>query len=181
MFFMQMSGFPGAGKSTLAKEIARLTGAVIVDHDVVKSALLHSIEHGSLEPRLAGKISYNIDWSLIDFHLSQGHSVIFDSPCLYEEMIEKGTRLSEKYGVDYKYVECYLNDFELINSRLKSRERMISQIPEAKEENFHYTINNSIKPDNIECLIVDTSLPLDHYLTDVMNYIDQKENRACKV
>lgn len=34
-----MSGFPGAGKSTVSKYIAKLTGAIIVDHDVLKSAL----------------------------------------------------------------------------------------------------------------------------------------------
>jgi predicted kinase len=92
MFFIQMSGFPGSGKSTLAREIAKHTDAVIIDHDIVKSALLHSIE-APIDPKLAGKISYNIDWSLIEFHLSQGHNVIFDSPCLYEEMVERGTHL----------------------------------------------------------------------------------------
>lgn len=90
MYFIQMSGFPGSGKSTLAREIATKMGFIIIDHDIVKSALLNSIEDSSLDGRLAGKISYNIDFSLVDFHLSQGHNVILDSPCLYEEMVEKG-------------------------------------------------------------------------------------------
>jgi adenylate kinase family enzyme len=72
VFFLQMSGFPGAGKSTLAREIGKRTGAVVIDHDVVKSALLHAIDDGTIDPKLAGKISYNIDWSLIEFQLSQG-------------------------------------------------------------------------------------------------------------
>lgn len=119
MFFVQMSGFPGSGKSTLARQILKRTGAVIVDHDIVKSALLHSMEEGEIDSNLAGKISYNIDWSLIEFHLSQGQDVIFDSPCLYQEMIDKGTYLSKKYNVKYKYVECYLSDIHEINFRLK--------------------------------------------------------------
>ncbi len=36
LFFLQMSGFPGSGKSTVSKYIAKLTGAVIVEHDVLK-------------------------------------------------------------------------------------------------------------------------------------------------
>jgi predicted kinase len=128
MFFVQMSGFPGSGKSTLARQIATNTRAVIIDHDIVKSALLHSIGEISIDAKLAGKISYNIDWSLIEFHLTQGQSVIFDSPCLYEEMVIKGTELAEKYKAKYKYVECYLDDRNEINRRLKDRERMISQI-----------------------------------------------------
>jgi predicted kinase len=76
MFFVQMSGFPGSGKSTLARQIGKRTGAVIIDHDIIKSALLNTIEETPIHGKQAGKISYNIDWSLIEFHLSQGHNVI---------------------------------------------------------------------------------------------------------
>jgi predicted kinase len=174
MFFVQMSGFPGSGKSTLAREIGKRTGAVIIDHDIVKSTLLNSIEETPIDGKQAGKISYNIDWSLIEFHLSQGHSVIFDSPCLYEEMVEKGTFLSEKYNVKYKYVECFLDDPSEINSRLKNRERMLSQIKEIpSEEAFTYTIHNSKKPSEYKSLVVDTGQPLDNYIHNVMHYIEE--------
>lgn len=172
MFFVQMSGFPGSGKSTLARQILQKTGAVIIDHDIVKSALLHSIEEVAIDSNLAGKISYNIDWSLIEFHLSQGQDVIFDSPCLYQEMIDKGTYLSKKYNVKYKYIECYLSDIYEINSRLKNRERMISQIKEIKSEVvFKSTIENSKKPSGYKYMTVDTGQPLKSYIQDVMNYI----------
>lgn len=130
MFFLQMAGFPGSGKSTLSREIAKHTNAVIIDHDIVKSALLQSLEAYHVQTDAAGHISYSIEWSLIDFHLSQGHSVILDSPCFYEEMLQKRKDLCEKYGAQYKYIECYLNDRKEINRRLKNRERMISQIEE---------------------------------------------------
>lgn len=171
MFFVQMSGFPGSGKSTLASEIAKRTGAIIIDHDVVKTALLESIDV-EVDPKLAGKISYNIDWSLIESFLSQGQKVIFDSPCLYEEMITKGTALAKKYHAPYKYVECYLDDFDEINLRLKNRESKISQIKEVKSiEGFRFTIENSKKPPQHKCLVVDTSKPLDSYIQEVLDYI----------
>ena len=174
MFFVQMSGFPGSGKSTLARKILKGTGAVIIDHDIVKSALLNSIEEVQIDAKLAGKIAYNIDWSLIEFHLSQGQSVILDSPCLYQEIIDKGTKLAKKYNAKYKYVECFLNDIQEVNDRLKNRERMISQIEEIKsEEAFRYTLENSKKPTDYECLIVDTSQPVESYLPDVMTYINE--------
>ncbi|AOV08136.1 AAA family ATPase [Sporosarcina ureilytica] len=173
MFFVQMSGFPGSGKSTISREIGKRTGAIVVDHDIVKSALLNSIEDNPIDMKIAGKISYSIDWSLIDFHLSQGQNVVFDSPCLYQEMIVRGRDLSEKYNVKYKYVECYLNDFQEINYRLKNRERMISQIKEINsEEAFKYTIENSKKPNDIQCLLIDTSRPLESYIDEVINYIN---------
>ncbi|SCM91279.1 Protein of unknown function [Bacillus cereus] len=64
MFFLQMSGFPGSGKSTVSKYIAKLTGAVIVDHDVLKSALLQSLGMKGIESRIVGGVSYDIEWVL---------------------------------------------------------------------------------------------------------------------
>jgi predicted kinase len=72
MFFLQMSGYPGSGKSTLARVISKKTGAIVVDHDIVKSALLESLE-SNFDPKVAGKVSYNIDWSLVDFYLVLNH------------------------------------------------------------------------------------------------------------
>lgn len=66
MFFLQMSGFPGSGKSTLSREIAKMTGAIIIDHDIVKSALLESFEVDDIDTRVAGKISYDIEWALMN-------------------------------------------------------------------------------------------------------------------
>ena len=174
MFFVQMSGFPSSGKSTLARIIAKKTGAIIVDHDIVKSALLHSIEEVPVDQRLAGKVSYNIDWSLIEFYLSLGHSVIFDSPCLYGKMVEKGISLSKKYNVKYKYVECYVDDIEEIRFRLSTRERMISQIKDVQSnEDFYYTINNSKKSLEYKSLVVDSGQPLENYIQQVMDYIEE--------
>ena len=171
MFFIQMAGFPGAGKSTLAREIGIRTGAVVIDHDVVKSALLHAVDEDTLDPKLAGKISYNIDWSLIESQLSLGNSVLFDSPCFYNEMIEKGTKLSEKYEASYKYVECILDDFDQTNERLRNRVRMISQIKETNIEMFNYGLHNSKRPSNHKCLKVNTKLPIENYIDEVIHYI----------
>ncbi|OAX49418.1 Shikimate kinase [Paenibacillus sp. AD87] len=71
MFFLQMSGFPGSGKSTLSRRIAKITGAIIIDHDISKSSILKSIGDSNLELKVLGMTSYNIDWSLIEFYLSK--------------------------------------------------------------------------------------------------------------
>lgn len=175
MFFLQMSGFPGSGKSTLARRIGNMTGAIVIDHDIVKSALLESMEANGVEAKIVGSISYDIEWALIDFHLSQGQSVILDSPCFYEEMLEKGRNLTEKHQAAYRYVECYLNDYDETNRRLKTRQRMISQIQEvASKEIFHRSIHNSKRPSNGTFLKVETSKPVDDYINMVMTYIQDK-------
>lgn len=169
-----MSGFPGAGKSTVSKYIAKLTGAIIVDHDVLKSALLKSLEVKGIESTIVGGLAYDVEWALIDSYLEQGHSVILDSPCLYEGMVEKGIKLSNKHGVKYKYIECYLNDMEEINARLQTRKRMISQIEKVRSEvGFKKWLNGSKKPLNSEYLIVDSSEPLERYAENMIDYMSR--------
>ncbi|MEK3765408.1 AAA family ATPase [Solibacillus sp. FSL K6-4121] len=173
MFFIQMSGFPGSGKSTLALEIAKKINCVIVDHDIVKSALLNSVNENQLDGKLAGKISYNIDFSLVNFYLSQGKNVILDSPCLYDEMLEKGVAIARTNNARYKYIECYLADFVEINNRLKNRVNKISQITQVENKDLFYTtIKNSKKPANLTCLTVKTDNPLHTYIDDVLEYIN---------
>ncbi|MER2038667.1 MAG: AAA family ATPase [Solibacillus sp.] len=178
MFFIQMAGFPGAGKSTLAREIAKRTGAVIIDHDIIKSAFLDVTEEIEMDAKQAGKISYHLDWTLIESLMAQGHNIIFDSPCLYEEIIMKGTNLAHTYEAHYKYVECYLNNFDEINVRLKNRQRKKSQIKEILSiDQFTYAVEGSKKPQDQRYLIVDSSQPLDCYIEEVMHYILSEEGR----
>ncbi|WP_239635411.1 AAA family ATPase [Paenibacillus sp. H1-7] len=61
---MQMSGFPGSGKSTLARSIAKHTGAVVIDHDVVKTALMEAMNE-SVNNKDTGNVSYSIEWARI--------------------------------------------------------------------------------------------------------------------
>jgi len=97
--------------------------------------------------------------------------VIFDAPCLYQEMIERGEQLCVKYNIQYKYVECYVDSYDLIQERLLTRERKISQIQGTTYEAFRHAIQQSKKSDKYEYLIVDSSEPIDTYLNQVIEYI----------
>jgi hypothetical protein len=42
LFLLQMAGRPGSGKSSLARVVGRATSAVVLDEDVLKTALLNA-------------------------------------------------------------------------------------------------------------------------------------------
>nr|WP_239534464.1 ATP-binding protein [Priestia taiwanensis] len=172
VFFLQMAGFPGSGKSTLAREVSKHTGAVVLDHDVTKSAFIQSLENTEIDGKVVGAVTYDVEWALIDSLLAQGHSVIFDSPCFYTEGLENGISLAEKHGAEYKYVECYIDNIEEVNKRLKQRERLMSQIESIElEVVFTYSIHNSKKPEQYPHIRVYSSEPLDSYIHKVLAYI----------
>ena len=173
MFFLQMSGFPGAGKSTLAREIAKRKIVVIIDHDVTKSSLMKYFQNENYPQLNLGKVAYEVDFDLVEHHLSLGQNVILDSPCLYEEIIIKGTALAEKYHADYKYIECNLNDFQLTNARLDKRQAMLSQIKSVRDEtNYLHTLKHTKYPEGYQYITVDTKQPIDRYIDVVMAYLE---------
>ena len=175
MFLLQMSGLSGSGKTTLAKAIARNTGAIVIDLDIVKSSILESFKR-EIDFKFAGKVSYDILFSLADYYLSQERNVIIDSPCIYTELLERGTTLCCKYNANYKYVEAYILSLEEVNRRLKSRVRHISQVSQVdskvtNDDEYRELININKRPNNISYLTVDTSQPLYSYLEKVVNYL----------
>lgn len=177
--FIQMSGAPGSGKSTISQAIAHLINAVIIDHDVTKSALLNA----DVDVLVAGRASYAVLTALSETFLSQGHSVILDSPCFYQELLENGQRMAKEAGVIYGYIECVVNDLNKLDARLRARPSHRSQVTAvyqtitdgagkawSGETLFHEWIANMKRPrDNF--LTLDTTRPLDICIKEVMAYL----------
>lgn len=171
MYFIQMSGVPGSGKSTLAKAISQNLDVVIVDHDTTKTALLEQVKDVSQNSEV-GKVSYHLDWAIIESLMIQNKNIIFDSPCLYEVIVEKGIHLADKYGYEYKYVECINKDFVEVSKRLSDRKAKLSQIKEfGSYEVFSKALKNSKKPKNGAFRTVNSSKELETYLMEVLKYI----------
>lgn len=171
MFLIQMAGFPGAGKSSLAKEISKILDVIILDVDVIKTAMIES----GVDSNIVANASYNTLFSLCDYYLSLNRNVIIDTPCYYIETLDNGMNLVKKHNAEYRYIECRLDDLEETNKRLTSRERKSSQYASANEDVFYKYLDQSKRPKNTEPMIVDSSLPISSYIQDVIKYIKYKK------
>lgn len=112
-----MSGPPGSGKSTLARLLARSLDAVVINHDLIKAFFLDS----SFSFLDSARLTYRLDWALAEDMIQQGRSVVVDSVCNYEEVLARGTALAERYDYSYWYVECRVEDPDLLDRRLHTR------------------------------------------------------------
>jgi predicted kinase len=178
--FIQMSGAPGAGKTTIAKAVAPRIGAVIIDHDISKTALLDA----DVPASIAGKASYGVLVAIARQLLKQGHSVIFDSPCFYEELLQRGQQLAQEVMANYLYIECVVEDLDVLNRRLEKRHRLRSQVigvgkapvdvsenTEVSESVFRDWIANMKRPDGVY-LVLDTTRPLELCVAKAIAYIE---------
>ena len=77
MFLPQMSGVPGSGKSSVAAYFVARFGAVAVDYDVIKTAVLDA----GVDPAGSGKPAYEVMYALARQVVGQGHPVVMDCPC----------------------------------------------------------------------------------------------------
>lgn len=160
---VQMSGAPGSGKSTLTRELVRRLRLVALDHDVTKSALL---AHRPFDA--AGVESYAVLKALADDLLTQGHSVVIDSPCLYEALLASGQALAARHAVAYRYIECVAS-LELLDERLRSRPAQPSQLRRVDVPQFEDWIANMKRPPTY--LRLDTTRPLDACVTEALAYL----------
>jgi predicted kinase len=120
---IQMSGAPGAGKSTVAKLLGQSIDGVVIDYDLTKSFFL---ENG-IDFNQSGKLAYRFNWVLAEEMIKQGRSVIIDSPCNFSEILDTGTALAGQYDYGYKYLECRVEDVDLLDRRLRNRVQHRSQ------------------------------------------------------
>lgn len=177
--FIQMSGVPGAGKTTIARAVAGHIGAVVVDHDVTKTALLDA----DIPAADAGYASYMVLDAVARHVLAQGFSVVFDSPCLYAELLERGQQLAATAGAAYRYIECRIDDLDELDRRLRTRTRSRSQLAgvyAAPTEGsgkavsgaqvFREAIANMKRPAE-GYLLLDTSRPVEVCVREAIAYV----------
>ena len=121
LVLVQMHGHPGSGKSALARELGRALPAVVIDKDVISSALLRS----GVAREDAGRLSYQVMYAQAARFLRDGHSVVFDSPCFWPMIEQQTRRIAAAASASWCMVETQCPD-EVRDTRLATRDRLES-------------------------------------------------------
>lgn len=122
-----VSGWTGAGKSTLADGLAHEFDATVVSFDWVMSGLraLPEVWDAVETPvELQRRVGWNLLSRVAEQQLRRGASCILDLVAREEPRLEWET-LARRYGARFGVIECICSDEEMHRSRVDRRDRAI--------------------------------------------------------
>ena len=97
---------------------------IVISHDLIKSFFLEN----DIPFEQSAKLTYDFQWALAKDLIEQGQTtVIADSTCNYQQTLDQGEALAQLYNYEYKYIECRVDNLDLLETRLQSRVSMRSQ------------------------------------------------------
>ena len=160
--FIVMRGYPGTGKSTIARAVAAALHAPLIDRDVIRQKAVDIF--GDLPA--VGRFSYELMFALASEQLSLGLSVVVDMPLTYRTTFEQSKVLARAFSVPMLVVHCQCPP-EVQKLRLEGRKGKVSEFQITSWEEWEQWKPRFEDYDDGGC-VIDTSHPLDDSLAKIM-------------
>ncbi len=160
--FVVMRGFPGTGKSTIARAIAAALRAPLIDRDVIRQKAVEIF--GDIPG--VGRFSYELMFALCKEQLRLGLSVVVDTPLTYRATYDQCMALAGTFDVPMLVVHCQCPP-DVQQRRLEGRKGMVSEFQITSWEEWLRWKPRFEEFDDHGC-VIDTSNPLDDSLAKAM-------------
>ena len=167
MTLIVMRGYPGTGKSTIARAISAALHAPLIDRDILRQKAVDIF--GNL-PHV-GRFSYELMFALTEEQLGLGLSVVVDTPLTYRTTYEQAKELAQTFHVPMLVVHCQCSP-EVQKRRLEGRVGKVSEFQITSWEEWMQWKPRFEDFDDEGC-IIDTSNPLDDSLAKVIRTIHE--------
>lgn len=165
--FIVMRGYPGTGKSTIARLLATSLHTPLIDRDIIRRVAVDIF--GNAAP--VGQFSYELLFALAREQLSLGLSVVVDTPLTYRRTYESCLELARTFDTKMLVVHCQCPP-EVQKRRLEGRKGQVSNFQITSWEEWERWKDRYEDFEDHGC-IIDTSHPMDESLAKVMRSIHE--------
>lgn len=151
---MEFGGLPGTGKSTLARELAERTGAVLLRVDEIEA----SMRRGGLPAERTGLAAYGVAHAVAGPHLRRGFVVVADAVNPLREAREGWRALAEECGARHVVIETRCAE-DVHRLRVETRP---NDVPNWVYPDWDGVLarRDEYEPRTDERLVVDTARPV---------------------
>lgn len=160
-----MRGYPGTGKSTIARLLAASLHAPLIDRDVIRQM---AVDIFGNVPQV-GYFAYELMFEMAREQLRLGLSVVLDSPLTYRKTYEACKEIARTFDTPMLVVHCQCPP-EVQQRRLEGRKGQVSQFQITSWEEWEQWKPRFEEFEDNGC-IIDTSHPMDESLAKVMHRI----------
>jgi len=162
-----MAGLPGAGKTTLARELARRTGGAVLGKDEIRAALFapEDIEYSAGQDDFVMNLMFETARYLLQKNSSR--IVLLDGrPFSQRYQIDRVLELARELAQPWTIIECVCSD-ESVRRRLE-----IAAGPSHPAQNRSYALHLEVKgrfePIIHSKITIDTDQPLDRCIEQAL-------------
>jgi predicted kinase len=145
-----LGGLPGTGKTTIARELARLISAVHVRVDSIEQAILES----HLSPQSVEDAGYRVGYAVAEDNLRLGRAVIADSVNPWTATRESWLRVANRAQVAVVEVEIECSDPAEHRRRVEER---FGDLPGLPALTWQEVVDRDYRPWGREHLVIDTA------------------------
>lgn len=167
------AGPPGVGKSTIARAIATLLGATILDRDKIRDAVFppQDLDYSEEQNEIASKFMYEV----AEYILSRDKKrvLILDGrPHSKKMQIQYVKCLARRVGHELKIILCWAPD-DVVCQRLKQDIKANPRMENIRNCEKYFRIKNEFEEIEEEHIKIDTSRSLDEIVAAIVSYLNQ--------
>lgn len=148
-----LGGLPGAGKTTIARELARRIGAVHLRIDSIEQAILRSTL-ANQELRDAHDAGYCVAYAVAEDNLVAGRTVVADSVNPLPITRDSWLKVANRAQVRAVEIELICSDADEHRRRVETR---IADIPGHQPPTWQEVISRDYHPWDREHIAIDTA------------------------
>lgn len=166
-----MTGLPGAGKSTLARELAQILKATVLDRDEIRNRIFpaRDIDYSDEQNELASQVTYQV----AEYILARNpdRTLILDGrPFSKRSQIIVVQELARQVNHSLRVIYCWAPD-QVVRQRLEKDLAESGNIAAGRTMEKYFRIKSTFEEIIIDHLDVDTSQPRSVVIEKALNYL----------